>query len=51
MADRVVLRGSLLDDRTDSGVYAHGLNARQLPYLVRYGMTTLEAIRWRTSGS
>ena len=33
---------------TDSGVYPHGLNARQLPYLVRYGMTTLEAIRSAT---
>jgi len=33
---------------TDSGVYPHGLNARQLPYLVRYGMTTAEALRSAT---
>lgn len=33
---------------TDSGVYPHGLNARQLPYLVRYGMTSAEAIRSAT---
>jgi imidazolonepropionase-like amidohydrolase len=24
---------------TDAGVYPHGLNARQLPYMVKYGMT------------
>jgi imidazolonepropionase-like amidohydrolase len=34
---------------TDSGVYPHGLNARQLPYLVRYGMTPAEAIRSATA--
>src|SRR5262245_8261138 len=33
---------------TDSGVYPHGLNARQFPYLVRYGMTTAEALRSAT---
>jgi len=33
---------------TDSGVYPHGLNARQLAYLVRYGMTPIEAIRAAT---
>ena len=33
---------------TDSGVYPHGRNAIQLPYLVRHGMTPLEAIRAAT---
>jgi imidazolonepropionase-like amidohydrolase len=34
---------------TDSGVYPHGLNARQFAYCVRYGMTPLEAIRSATT--
>lgn len=33
---------------TDSGVYPHGLNARQFAYMVRYGMTALQAIRAAT---
>jgi imidazolonepropionase-like amidohydrolase len=33
---------------TDSGIYPHGLNARQLAYHVRYGQTPLEAIRSAT---
>lgn len=33
---------------TDSGVYPHGLNARQFAYMVRYGMTPLQAIRSAT---
>ena len=33
---------------TDSGVYPHGDNARQFAYMVRYGMTPLEAIRSAT---
>ncbi len=33
---------------TDSGVYPHGLNARQFAYMVRYGMTPLSAIRSAT---
>lgn len=33
---------------TDSGVYPHGQNARQLPYMVRYGMTPVQAIRSAT---
>jgi imidazolonepropionase-like amidohydrolase len=33
---------------TDSGVYPHGLNARQFAYMVRYGMTPLQAIRAAT---
>ncbi|MDZ4813379.1 MAG: amidohydrolase family protein, partial [Pseudomonadota bacterium] len=33
---------------TDSGVYPHGDNARQFVYMVRYGMTPLQAIRSAT---
>jgi imidazolonepropionase-like amidohydrolase len=29
---------------TDSGVYPHGWNARQLPYMVRHGMTPMAAL-------
>ena len=34
---------------TDAGVYPHGLNARQFAYMVRYGMTPLQAIRAATA--
>jgi len=33
---------------TDAGVYPHGLNARQFGYMVRWGMTPLQAIRSAT---
>jgi imidazolonepropionase-like amidohydrolase len=33
---------------TDSGIYPHGLNARQFAYHVRWGQTPLEAIRSAT---
>jgi len=33
---------------TDSGVYPHGWNARQLPYMVRHGMTPMGVIRSAT---
>lgn len=33
---------------TDSGVYPHGLNAAQLPYMVKYGMTPMQAIQSAT---
>jgi imidazolonepropionase-like amidohydrolase len=33
---------------TDSGVYPHGRNARQLPYMVRYGMTSMQAVQSAT---
>jgi imidazolonepropionase-like amidohydrolase len=45
---KAVAAGVRLPFGTDSGVYPHGLNARQLPYLVRYGMTPAEAIRSAT---
>jgi imidazolonepropionase-like amidohydrolase len=33
---------------TDAGVYPHGDNARQFAYMVKYGMTPLQAIRAAT---
>ncbi|MEX0644979.1 MAG: amidohydrolase family protein [Parvularculaceae bacterium] len=33
---------------TDSGVYPHGDNAKQFPYMVKYGMTPMQAIRSAT---
>src|SRR6185369_1668289 len=33
---------------TDSGVYPHAMVAKQLAYMVRYGMTPMEAIRSAT---
>ncbi len=34
---------------TDAGVYPHGQNARQFAYMVRHGMTPLQAIRAATT--
>jgi imidazolonepropionase-like amidohydrolase len=34
---------------SDSGVYPHGLNARQFSYMVDWGMTPMEAIKAATS--
>ena len=33
---------------TDAGIFPHGDNAKQVPWMVRYGMTPLEAIRSAT---
>lgn len=33
---------------TDSGVYPHGDNARQFPYMVKYGMTPMQTIEAAT---
>jgi imidazolonepropionase-like amidohydrolase len=33
---------------TDSGVYPHGWNARQFPYMARHGMTPMAALRSAT---
>lgn len=36
---------------TDAGVYPHGDNTRQFAYMVRYGLTPMEAIRSATLSS
>ncbi len=45
---RAVDAGLKIAFGTDSGVYPHGWNARQLPYMVRHGMTPMQAIRSAT---
>jgi imidazolonepropionase-like amidohydrolase len=45
---KAVQAGVKLAFGTDSGIYPHGLNARQLAYQVRYGQTPLDAIRSAT---
>jgi len=34
---------------TDAGVYPHGENAKQMPYMVKYGMTPMQAIQSATT--
>jgi imidazolonepropionase-like amidohydrolase len=46
---RCVKAGVRIAFGTDSGIYPHGWNARQLAYQVRYGQTPLEAIRSATA--
>lgn len=46
---KAVAAGVKLAFGTDSGVYPHGLNARQFAYCVRFGMSPLEAIRSATT--
>ena len=36
---------------TDAGVYPHGDNAKQFPYMVRYGMTPMQALQSATINS
>jgi imidazolonepropionase-like amidohydrolase len=43
-----VARGVKVAYGTDSGIYPHGLNALQLPYMVKYGMTPMQAIQSAT---
>ncbi|MCX7268340.1 MAG: amidohydrolase family protein [Sphingomonadales bacterium] len=43
-----VKRGVKLAYGTDSGVYPHGQNAKQFAYMVRYGMTPMQAIQSAT---
>ena len=45
---KAVTAGVRIAYGTDSGVYPHRLVARQLPYMVRYGMTPMQAIRAAT---
>lgn len=45
---KAVKMGVKIGFGTDSGVYPHGLNARQFSYMVKHGMTPLQAIRSAT---
>jgi imidazolonepropionase-like amidohydrolase len=45
---KAVARGVRIAYGTDSGIYPHGLNAMQLPYMVKYGMTPMQAIQAAT---
>ncbi|MBN8849407.1 MULTISPECIES: amidohydrolase family protein [unclassified Sphingomonas] len=48
---KAVKLGVKLSFGTDAGVYPHGLNARQFAYMVRYGMTPMQAIQSATTVS
>ncbi len=48
---RAVRAGVNIAFGTDSGVYPHGENARQFAYMVRYGMTPMQAIQSATINS
>jgi imidazolonepropionase-like amidohydrolase len=45
---KAVKLGVKLAYGTDSGVYPHGQNAKQFAYMVRYGMTPMQAIQSAT---
>jgi len=45
---KAVKAGVKVSFGTDAGVYPHGLNARQFKYMVRYGMTPMQAIQAAT---
>lgn len=45
---KAVSRGVKVAYGTDSGIYPHGMNAMQLPYMVKYGMTPMQAIQSAT---
>jgi len=45
---KAVAAGIRIAYGTDSGIYPHGMNAMQLPYMVKYGMTPMQAIRSAT---
>jgi imidazolonepropionase-like amidohydrolase len=48
---KAVKAGVKLSYGTDAGVFPHGLNARQFRYMVRYGMTPMQAIQSATTVS
>ncbi|MBC2653240.1 Xaa-Pro dipeptidase [Novosphingobium aerophilum] len=45
---KAVKAGVRLAFGTDAGIFPHGLNARQFPYMVRWGMTPMQAIQAAT---
>jgi imidazolonepropionase-like amidohydrolase len=46
---RAVALGVIIGYGTDAGVYPHGQNGKQFAYMVRYGMTPMQAIKSATS--
>src|SRR5437879_4264453 len=48
---KAVKGGQKMAFGTDAGVYPHGDNARQFYFMVKYGMTTAQAIRAATSSA
>lgn len=48
---KAVKAGVRIGFGTDSGIYPHGDNARQFAYMVKYGMSPLEAIRAATTSA
>lgn len=46
---KAVKAGVRLSYGTDAGVFPHGANARQFKYMVRYGMTPMQAIQSATT--
>lgn len=48
---KAVKAGVRLSFGTDAGVYPHGENARQFVYMVRYGMTPMQAIQSATTSA
>jgi imidazolonepropionase-like amidohydrolase len=48
---RAVKAGVRIGFGTDAGIYPHGDNARQFAYMVKYGMTPLDAIRSATTSA
>ncbi len=48
---RAVKIGVKLGFGTDAGVYPHGINARQFSYMVKYGMSPMQAIQAATGNA
>jgi imidazolonepropionase-like amidohydrolase len=48
---KAVRAGVRLSFGTDAGVYPHGLNAKQFKYMVRYGMSPMQAIQSATTSA
>ena len=46
--EKAVKAGVRIAYGTDSGVFPHGFSARQLPYMVRHGMTPMQALQSAT---